>query len=151
MHPSVILAAEDSTSFPKVTDPVDQGGLGFDYKWDMGWMNDTLTVSYTHLYSSYSFFRRYACTVSMISCFACLIFIMLCCPLSFQCLGIQYQLDRPWRHIHIPIIIFHKNECRIIRRHLRREHPISICKVQKLSLIHIFSLTKKLIHYSLVL
>lgn len=36
MHPSVILAAEDSTSFPKVTDPVDQGGLGFDYKWDMG-------------------------------------------------------------------------------------------------------------------
>ena len=43
MHPSVILAAEDSTSFPKVTDPVDQGGLGFDYKWDMGWMNDTLS------------------------------------------------------------------------------------------------------------
>ena len=42
MHPSVILAAEDSTSFPKVTVPVDQGGLGFDYKWDMGWMNDTL-------------------------------------------------------------------------------------------------------------
>ena len=38
----MILAAEDSTSFPKVTDPVDQGGLGFDYKWDMGWMNDTL-------------------------------------------------------------------------------------------------------------
>ena len=32
MHPSVILAAEDSTSFPKVTDPVDQGGLGFDYR-----------------------------------------------------------------------------------------------------------------------
>ena len=42
MHPSVILAAEDSTSFPKVTDPVDRGGLGFDYKWDMGFMNDTL-------------------------------------------------------------------------------------------------------------
>ena len=42
IHPSAILAAEDSTSFPKVTDPVDQGGLGFDYKWDMGWMNDTL-------------------------------------------------------------------------------------------------------------
>ena len=30
MHPSVILAAEDSTAFPKVTDPVSQGGLGFD-------------------------------------------------------------------------------------------------------------------------
>ena len=42
LHPSAILAAEDSTSFPKVTDPVDHGGLGFDYKWDMGWMNDTL-------------------------------------------------------------------------------------------------------------
>ena len=42
IHPTAILAAEDSTSFPKVTDPVDQGGLGFDYKWDMGWMNDTL-------------------------------------------------------------------------------------------------------------
>lgn len=42
LHPSAILAAEDSTSFPKVTDPVEHGGLGFDYKWDMGWMNDTL-------------------------------------------------------------------------------------------------------------
>ena len=41
-HPSVILAAEDSTSFPGVTKSVKEGGLGFDYKWDMGWMNDTL-------------------------------------------------------------------------------------------------------------
>ncbi|HJA19462.1 MAG TPA: 1,4-alpha-glucan branching protein GlgB [Candidatus Mediterraneibacter ornithocaccae] len=41
-HSSVILAAEDSTSFPGVTKPVEEGGLGFDYKWDMGWMNDTL-------------------------------------------------------------------------------------------------------------
>ena len=41
-HPGAILAAEDSTSFPNVTVPADQGGLGFDYKWDMGWMNDTL-------------------------------------------------------------------------------------------------------------
>lgn len=41
-HPSVILAAEDSTSFPGVTKPLEEGGLGFDYKWDMGWMNDTL-------------------------------------------------------------------------------------------------------------
>lgn len=42
LHPSAILAAEDSTSFPGVTESLENGGLGFDYKWDMGWMNDTL-------------------------------------------------------------------------------------------------------------
>ena len=41
-NPGILLAAEDSTSFPGVTKPVSEGGLGFDYKWDMGWMNDTL-------------------------------------------------------------------------------------------------------------
>ena len=41
-HPTAILMAEDSTNFPLVTKPVSEGGLGFDYKWDMGWMNDTL-------------------------------------------------------------------------------------------------------------
>lgn len=41
-HPSVILAAEDSSSHPKVSAPVFDGGLGFDYKWDLGWMHDTL-------------------------------------------------------------------------------------------------------------
>ena len=40
--PGAILAAEDSTNFLKVTAPVRYGGLGFDYKWDMGWMHDTL-------------------------------------------------------------------------------------------------------------
>lgn len=38
----VLLIAEDSSNFPKVTAPVEYGGLGFDYKWDMGWMHDTL-------------------------------------------------------------------------------------------------------------
>lgn len=41
-HPGILLAAEDSTSYPGVTKAVWEGGLGFDYKWDMGWMNDTL-------------------------------------------------------------------------------------------------------------
>lgn len=42
LHADVLLIAEDSTNFPKVTAPPAYGGLGFDYKWDMGWMNDTL-------------------------------------------------------------------------------------------------------------
>lgn len=42
LHPNAMLIAEDSTDFLKVTAPVAYDGLGFDYKWDMGWMNDTL-------------------------------------------------------------------------------------------------------------
>lgn len=42
LHPTAILIAEDSTSYPDVTKSVSENGLGFDYKWDMGWMNDTL-------------------------------------------------------------------------------------------------------------
>ena len=41
-HPSIILYAEDSTDFKGTTKETKYGGLGFDYKWDMGWMNDTL-------------------------------------------------------------------------------------------------------------
>ena len=50
MHPNIILAAEDSTAYPKVTAPIEEGGLGFDYKWDMGWMNDTLEYFKLHPY-----------------------------------------------------------------------------------------------------
>jgi 1,4-alpha-glucan branching enzyme len=42
LYPTAMLIAEDSSAFPKVTAPVSYDGLGFDYKWDMGWMNDTL-------------------------------------------------------------------------------------------------------------
>jgi len=48
LHPTAILIAEDSTAFPKVTYPTEKGGLGFDYKWDLGWMNDTLKYLQLH-------------------------------------------------------------------------------------------------------
>ena len=41
-HPTALLLAEDSTAYPGVTKPLEQDGLGFDYKWDLGWMHDTL-------------------------------------------------------------------------------------------------------------
>ena len=41
-NPGIMLIAEDSTSFDGVTRETQYGGLGFDYKWDMGWMHDTL-------------------------------------------------------------------------------------------------------------
>lgn len=41
-NPHCILIAEDSTNFANITKSVEVGGLGFDYKWDLGWMHDTL-------------------------------------------------------------------------------------------------------------
>ncbi|MBN9413786.1 MAG: 1,4-alpha-glucan branching protein GlgB [Candidatus Eremiobacteraeota bacterium] len=41
-YPDVMTFAEESTSFPRVTHPVAEGGLGFTFKWNMGWMHDVL-------------------------------------------------------------------------------------------------------------
>ena len=40
--PDSLMIAEDSSTYPKVTGSVEEGGLGFSYKWNLGWMNDTL-------------------------------------------------------------------------------------------------------------
>jgi 1,4-alpha-glucan branching enzyme len=53
--PGATLIAEESTAWPGVTRSADQGGLGFDYKWNMGWMHDTL-----HYMEDPPIYRRWA-------------------------------------------------------------------------------------------
>ena len=65
--PGALVIAEESTSWPQVTRPTYLGGLGFDLKWNMGWMNDTLRYM-----TKDPVFRRYhhdLLTFSMLYCF----------------------------------------------------------------------------------
>lgn len=64
--PDVLMIAEEATDFPKVSHPVHEGGLGFNFKWNMGWMNDTLEymrldpIYRKHQHSQLTFSMMYA-------------------------------------------------------------------------------------------
>jgi len=65
-YPGIMMAAEESTAWPGVTQFVEHGGLGFGYKWNMGWMNDSLSymskdpIHRSHHHSEMTFSLIYA-------------------------------------------------------------------------------------------